>query len=359
MAQPLLAAFGFALLLGACTPPRPATPGAAPAAPAATAPASQTGGPAESLTLDALAEQARAEGGTLSLYGSLNTNTAAKVFPAFEARFPGIKVDWVDGTGERLMTRIATEARGGKVLVDVIQTNLEHLYQLRNQGLLVDFSVPEAASLPESARGTYWLASDLKFYVVAWNTNLVSPDEEPRQLDDLADARWRNRIIADPADVEYLIVMSRQKYRNDERGLDLLRKIGQNAPEFHTGHSELAELLVAGQGAVCMTCFSHHFPPRIRRGAPVNYLLAEGVGLISANALPRDVPHPKTAELWIRWVATEEAQQVYAEAGATPALSTVPPIEKTRPDTIYALGANELPEYPRYLRQWQEVFGLR
>jgi iron(III) transport system substrate-binding protein len=310
-------------------------------------------------SLDDLYERAKLEGGTLSLYGSLNTNSAAKIFPAFEARFPGIKVDWVDGTGERLMTRMATEARGGKVLVDVIQTNLEHLYQLKNQGLIVDMSVPEGAAYPDSVKGSYWLGSDLKFYVLAWNTNLVRAEEEPRQFDDLADARWRNRIIGDPADVELLIVLARRKFQSEEKGLEVVQKIALNNPEFHTGHSELAELVVAGQGAVCMTCFSHHFPPRIRRGAPVSYQLNEGVGLISANALARDAPHPNTARLWIRWVATEEGQQAYADAGNTPAHPGVPPIERTRPDTIYPLGASDLPDYSKYQKLWQDTFRLR
>ncbi len=61
------------------------------------------------------------------------------------------------------------------------------------------------------------------------------------------------------------------------------RKIAANNVEFHSGHSQLAELLVAGQAAVCLTCYSHHYPSRIKKGAPVNYMLSEGVASINGD----------------------------------------------------------------------------
>ena len=353
-------ALGVLLVLG-CAPATPRGGGSA-------APPSNTGGeraaaapdvPAASEPIDALYEKARAEG-SVSLYATVNTSTAAKVFGAFEAHFPGVKVDWVDGTAERLTARIIAETRGGKVLVDVLQTNVENLAQLRRQGLLGDLAdVPEGAPYPATLKGAYWLASDLKFYVPAWNTNLVRPDEEPRQFDDFADPRWKGRLMIDPGDAQLLVALAKHKFGSDDRALDVLRRIAANDPEFHEGHSELAELVVAGQGAACLTCFSHHYPPRIAKGAPVNYLLTEGVGLISANGIFKDAPHPNAAWLWTRWVASEEGQQAYAAAGSTPAHPAVPPAEKTRPETIYALTADDMQDYTRYDRLWREVFRLR
>ncbi len=193
---------------------------------------------------------------------------------------------------------------------------------------------------------------------MAWNTNMVKKEEAPKQFEDLTDPRWRNRIIADPADVELLVALTK-KYQSEEKAIEVLRRLAANNIEFHSGHSELAELLVAGQGSVCLTCFSHHFPPRIKRGAPVDYLLSEGVGLISANGVLKDAPHPNTALLWVRWVATEEGQRAYAEAGATPAHPRIEPTEKTRPEKIYPVTAEDLKEYPRYEKTWREIFQIR
>ena len=36
--------------------------------------------------------------------------------PAFMKRFPGITINHVDATGDQLITRMITEARGGRVI---------------------------------------------------------------------------------------------------------------------------------------------------------------------------------------------------------------------------------------------------
>ncbi len=358
------------LLLASCgsrgaAPEAPAAngPGASAvrSAPVATAATSPQGGNAAALaeSLDALYAKARQEG-EVSLYATVNRTSGPKIFQAFEARFPGVQVNWTDGTAERLSARIMAESRGGKVLVDVLQTNIENVAQLRGQGLVADLeSVPEAAAYPDALRGAYWVASDLKFYVVAWNTTLVKPEDEPRQFEDLAEPRWKDRIMIDSGDAQFLAAIAKHKYQSDDRAAELLRRIAANDPEFHTGHSELVELLVAGQRDVCLTCFSHHFPPRLARGAPLGYLLAEGVGLISANATFRNAPHPHAARLFTRWVTSEEGQQAYAIAGHTPAHPAVPPVEATRPEKIYPLTATDMQDYSRYERQWRDTFRLR
>ena len=58
-------------------------------------------------------------------------------------------------------------------------------------------------------------------------------------------------------------------------------------------------------------------------------------------------------------IASEEGQKAYAEAGATPAHPSVPPLEKTRPEKIYPVGLDDLKDYPKYQKQWKETFGLR
>lgn len=369
----LTTAVAFTLvLLASCAPaaaPSKPAPEQSKAAPVAQAPekapaapaqkAAPASAPAAPESIDELYEKAKQEGGTLSLYASINASTSAKIFPAFEQRFPGIKIDWVDATGEKLLARIGAEARGGKILADAVQTNIDHVANLKDQDLLLDRLPPEAAAYPDSLKGPYWLASDLKFYVVGWNTNLVKKEDEPKQLEDLADPKWKGKLIGDPTDVELLVALAKRKFQNDEKAVELLQKIAANNPEFHTGHSDVVELLVAGQGAMCMTCFSHHFPPRIKKGAPLGYMLSEGIGLVSANAVMKGAPHPNAAWLWVRWVATEEGQKVYADAGATPAHPAVPPVEKTRPEKILALGAEFLKDYPRYLEVWRSTFQLR
>jgi iron(III) transport system substrate-binding protein len=310
-------------------------------------------------SLDELHKAAAKEGGTLNFYGTLAQINAEKILPLFEKRFPGIKVNHVDATSDKLVARAVSEARGGKTLGDIFQVPLENVVQLNDQKLLQESKLPESDEYPQGLKGSFWVASDLQFFVAAWNTTLVKKEEEPKSFDDFVQPRWKNRLIAEPRDLEMLLAFAKYKFKSDEKAIELWKKIAANNVEFHKGHSQLAELLVAGQAAVCLTCYSHHYPGRMKKGAPVNYMLSEGVASINATAIFKNAPHPKTALLFARWIASQEGQKAMAEGGRTPAHPKVQPKDKTRTEKIYAISAADLKEFPKYEKIWKEIFKLR
>src|SRR5215469_15808420 len=201
---------------------------------------------AQTESLDELYKKALKEGGTVNFYASLAQINAEKILPAFEKRFPGMKVNHVDGTSDKLAARIIAEARGGRTIVDVIEFSFEDVRNLFNQGILSEKATPEAAAYPANFKGSYWLANNLIYINGAWNTEKVKKGEEPKTLEDFADPKWKDRLIGEPRDVELLIGLTR-KFKSLEKAREVLAKIAANNVEFHKGHSDLAELLVAGQ----------------------------------------------------------------------------------------------------------------
>ena len=310
-------------------------------------------------TIDEVYKRALSEGGTLNFYGTLAQINAETILPAFEKRFPGIKINHVDATNDQLAARVIAEARGGRIIADVFQTLLDGLMRVNAQGLFLDRLPPEAAAYPEDLKGTNWVATDMIYIVPAWNTSKVKKEEEPKQFEDFADPRWKNRLIAEPRDFQLLQGLAQHKYKSDDKAVALLKRIALNNLEFHKGHSQLAELLVAGQAAACLTCYAHHFPIRQRKGAPVGYMLTEGTGDIDGTAVMKNAPHPNTAWLFARWVASEEGQKVYAQGGRLPAHPKVEPVDKSRPAKVYPVGEEAIKDFAKYEKMWKEIFGLR
>ena len=310
-------------------------------------------------TWDELHKAAIKEGGVVNFYATLAQINAERILPVFEKRFPGVKVNHVDATADKLAARAITEARGGRVLSDVFQMALENVMQVIDQKLTVDWLPPEAAAYPANLKGANWLAADMVIITASWNTNLVKKEDEPKQFDDFADPKWKGKLIAEGRDVELLIGLARHKFKNDEKAFDFLRRLAANNIEFHKGHSELAEFLVAGQAAVCVTCYAHHYPPRIKKGAPLGYMLSEGIATITANALAKDAPHPNAARLFYRWSASEEGQKAFAAGGRLPPHPKVEPVEKIRPAVVYPIGTDEIKDWKKYEKIWKEVFKLR
>jgi iron(III) transport system substrate-binding protein len=310
-------------------------------------------------TWDELHKAAIKEGGTVNFYGTLAQINAERILPVFEKRFPGMKVNHVDATADLLAARAITEARGGKVLSDIFQMALENVLQVAEQKLVVDQLPPEAAAYPANLKGTFWLAADMVIITTSWNTNLVKKEDEPKQFDDFADPKWKGKLIAEPRDVELLIGLARHKFKNDEKAFGFIRKLAANDVEFHKGHSDLAELLVAGQASACVTCYAHHYPGRIRKGAPVGFMLTEGIATITANAIAKNAPHPNSAWLFYRWSASEEGQKAYAAGGRLPPHPKVEPTEKIRPAVLYPIGTNEIKDWRKYEKTWKEIFKIR
>lgn len=314
---------------------------------------------AQNQSLDDLYKLALKEGGTLNFYATLAQINAQRILPVFEKRFPGIKVNHVDATADKLAARAISEARGGRVISDIFQMSLENILQTGEQKLLVDWLPPEAAAYPANFKGSNWLAADMVIIIGAWNTGLVKKEDEPKTFEDFADPKWKGKLIAEARDIELLIGLARHKFKNDEKALDYIRKLAANNVEFHKGHSELAEFLTAGQAAACVTCYAHHYPPRIRKGAPLGYMQGEGIATITANALAKDAPHPNTAKLFYRWSSSEEGQKAFAEGGRLPPHPKVEPKEKIRPTTLYPIGTQEIKDWKRYEKNWKEIFNLR
>ena len=313
---------------------------------------------AQTETIDEIYKKALKEEGVLNCYCSLAQINAEKIYPIFEKRFPGIKINHVDATSDKLAARAITEARGGRVIADIVEFGLEDINKIHQQGLILERQVPESKDYPATLKGSYWNTNNLIFFVGAWNTDKVKKDEEPKVLDDFGDSRWKGRLIAEPRDYEILIGLT-HKHNSLEKARAVLAKIAANDVEFHKGHSDLAELLVAGQGAACFTCYSHHYPARIRKGAPLNYMLSEGVAGIIGVAVLKNPPHPNTAWLFARWAASEEGQMAYSKGGRTPAHPKVEPTDKIRPAKMYAVGVEDLKQYSKYEKIWKEVFKLR
>jgi iron(III) transport system substrate-binding protein len=315
--------------------------------------------PAKSESLDELYEKAKKEA-KLTIYAALSANSIDVIFAAFRKKFPAVTIDHIDLTGDKLIARIVTEARGGRVLADVFGSALPYTMQITEQKMLEPLAIPEMAAYPSSLKSDYWFATDTQFFITGWNTNLVKKGDEPKNYEDLANPKWKDKLMGESRDFQLLVGLAKGKYKNDDKAIDLMKRIALNQPEFHRGHSQLAEFLVAGQSAVCFTCYAHHFPPRVKKGAPVQPLLSEGVGEIGGSVgILKGAPHPSAALLWARWVASEEGQRVYAQAGETPAHPKVEPVEKIRPASAYMLSQEDVKEFPKYEKIWKDVFQIR
>ena len=169
-------------------------------------------------SIDALYQKAKPEGRVV-VYAASSTKTEEVVFPAFEKRFPGIRVNHVNATADKLVARAIAEARGGRIIGDVLSGTLNYVAQLRDQKLLLDISLPEAGAYPQALKGGDWVATDTEYFIAAWNTSRVKKGDEPKTFEDFADPKWANKLSAEPRDFQVLLGLAKYKYHSDDRAI--------------------------------------------------------------------------------------------------------------------------------------------
>src|SRR5262245_42664485 len=146
----------------------------------------------------ALVEAAKKEG-TLVLYSSMDLPVGEKLGKAFEAAYPGVTVQIERSGSERLFQRIDQEFASNIRAVDVITTSdASHIISWKKNKWLAPFVSEDMAKhfLPEY-RDPDGMAATSRIYLssIAYNTNLVKPEEAPKSFADLLDPKWAGKMV--------------------------------------------------------------------------------------------------------------------------------------------------------------------
>ena len=96
----------------------------------------------------AMIEAAKKEG-SLMIYNSMTPSQMQLIINAFTTKYPFVEVKVYRAVGERLLTKILTEAQAGQHDFDVLQSGDTQAYFLKKKNLLAKYVSPEVKYLPQ------------------------------------------------------------------------------------------------------------------------------------------------------------------------------------------------------------------
>ncbi|MFQ5855965.1 MAG: ABC transporter substrate-binding protein [Anaerolineae bacterium] len=337
------------LLAAACVQP---TPAAAPAEPAQ---------PPEAVAEPSLEEAARAEGGQLMVYTSMNIDDLEEVLARFKEDYPFVTTEYYRAKGEDVIAKALTEAQAGQHFADVFETNAFEVYRLFLEGLLAPFDAPERAAYPDSAKDAdgYWTVDRINTVVIAYNTELVDPADVPKTFEDLLDPKWKGKVGVEAGDIELLADMVGAW--GEERTYAFWEGIAAQEPGIVSGHTELAELVAAGEYAISPTLYGHRVEKLKKKGAPLEWVKTDPVfAYTQLMALAAEAPHPATGKLFVNWLLSEAGQTAIRDVGRIPARPGVAsdPAVLTEGLNFYYSIPTLAERYNDYLEKWNAFFGL-
>jgi iron(III) transport system substrate-binding protein len=272
--------------------------------------------PAEAIT-PALIEAATKEGKVV-LYSSMDLPVGEKLGKAFEAAYPGIQIQVERSGSERLFQRIAQEFASDIHACDVINSSdAAHFIPWKKNGWLMPFVSEDIAQyFSESYRDPDGLFATSRVYLssIAYNTNLVKPDDAPKSYADLLDSKWAGKLVkGHPAYSGTIMTATFQLVR--ELGWDYFEKLAKQRVMQMQSSTDPPKKLSLGERAVMADGNEYGIVLLREAGQPVEPVYAtEGTPTISGpTGIFLSAPHPNAAKLFQAWLHTRQTQQFFVD----------------------------------------------
>jgi iron(III) transport system substrate-binding protein len=259
--------------------------------------------------------------GKVVWYSATDVQVAEKLARAFEAKYPGIKVQVERSGAERLFQRINQEY-GSKIYnVDVIETSdAVHFVHFKKQGWLQPAVPSEVAKhWPKEykdADGNY-AAYRAHLSVIAYNTKLVPKEQAPRSHADLLDPKWQGKLVKAHPGYSGTIMTGTQALSQSPLGWSYFEKLAKQKVMQVQSSTEPPKKLAQGERPVMADGNEYNVFVLKESGVPIEPVYAtEGTPIVIGNAaLLKNAPNPNAARLFYHYMFTREAQQSNSDVG--------------------------------------------
>lgn len=259
--------------------------------------------------------------GKVVWYSATDVQVAEKLARAFEAKYPGIKVQVERSGAERIFQRLNQEY-GSKIYnADVVETSdAVHFIHFEKQGWLQP-AVPAdvAKHWPREYKdpdGTY-AAYRAHLSVIAYNTKLVPKDQAPKSHADLLDPKWTGKLVKAHPGYSGTIMTGTQALSQSPLGWSYFEKLGKQKVMQVQSSTEPPKKLAQGERPVMADGNEYNVFVLKESGVPIEPVYAaEGTPIVIGNAaLLKNAPNPNAARLFYHFMFTREAQQLNSDVG--------------------------------------------
>lgn len=276
---------------------------------------------ARGLSLLALAALTTACGGgdgrqVLTVYSPHGREMLQAFEKRFEAANPSIDLQYVDMGSQEVFDRIRSEKANPQA--DVWWGAPANMFeQAAADSMLQPFTPSWATAVPAEAKDAegYWFGTYITPEVIAYNTQVVSAAEAPRDWDEVLDPKWKDKVlIRDPMasgtmrTIFGMVVQRGLRATGDTaQGFQWLRRLDANTKQYVLNPTMLYQMLARQEGHV--TLWALPDIEMVRAQYPIDYTIpTSGTPLIvDAVAIVRGAPNPDAAKLFVEYIGGNAA----------------------------------------------------
>lgn len=256
---------------------------------------------------------AKAEG-KIIWYTSLAGDSYKEMLKAFEAKYPGVKVESYRAAGADLVVRLEEEGKARRNIADTIETTEGSLIFLRDDKLLRPYDSPYLDKYPEDGkeradkRLVYWALSRESYIGFAYNTQLLPKEAVPKNFDGLHNPQLKGKMGISIGQTSDKIIGAMIKTRGEE----MVQKLKEQEIKLYSINAPaLVHTISAGEIVASPAIFQTHTLLAASKGAPVEWLPMDLVPTnVGSAAVAADPPHPYAALLMTDFLLSPEGQSV-------------------------------------------------
>jgi iron(III) transport system substrate-binding protein len=256
---------------------------------------------------------AKAEG-KVTWYTSLAGGSYKDLAAAFEAKYPGVKVESYRATRQELGARILAETQAKRYIFDTLETTIPLLQLLRDRKLIAPYFFPTQAKYPDNVKEKgpkglfYWSIDRESHIILSYNKNSLPANFVPKNYEGLLRPELKDKIGLAGTDTGVTVIGAMLMLKGEE----YIKKLKSQNPIVHNVSGRaLLDLVISGELGLSPTTFRNHGEVSIRDGAPVAWVPMEIVPTNSgATAVSAQAPHPHAALLMADFILGEGGQKV-------------------------------------------------
>jgi iron(III) transport system substrate-binding protein len=269
--------------------------------------------PAAEAITPQLIEAAKKEG-KVAFYTAMDLAFAEQLGKGFETKFPGIGVRVERSGAERIFTRIGQEYASNIHAVDVVNTaDAAHCIVWKRNGWLQPY-LPEDAAQHFDKRyydpDALHITTRILISPIAYNTNLVKPQDAPKSFADLLDPKWSGKMVKGHPAYSGTIMNSTFQTARD-LGWDYFEKLARQRVMQVQSATDTPKRIALGERAVMVDGAGYLVIRYKEEGQPVDIVYPEEGTPVAAgpSAVFKAAPNPNAARLFQNWMHSREAQQ--------------------------------------------------
>ena len=264
-----------------------------------------------------MASVAMADGpsGKVMLYSSMQEAQLQAIEQAFEAKYPGVDMEYYYAGGGKLVTKMTTEAQdGGQIASDLVWLGDPSDYEVfKANGWLEPYVSPETDHIPEAYMDPegYYTAGRLVTMGIAWFIGVDEADA-PKTWNELLDPKWKGQIVmTDPAQASTTKYWMAAMMQSEKYGPAYFEALRDNGVELESGttatHNRVAD--ASYQVGICLDYVSANL---IAEGSPMafHYTTEDVITMTSPIAMIKGCANPDNAKLLMDFILSKEGQEV-------------------------------------------------